>query len=155
MNIKTNCRKNSSSPEGKELESCSPAESRERQIHGFAEELVRLAGILVREFQNPPRGGRAKNGQSSSAALLIARLVPGLDQSAWKKLAKKYALDSWLSIPVGRDSAVSAAGMASVLGDLLGGGNRKAQDEFAGRNCMVLADEKKFLFSYQEQARHV
>jgi hypothetical protein len=149
MNIKTNCRKNSSLSGGKEPESA-PAESRERQIRSFAEELVRLAGILVHEVQNPPRGGRVKSGQSAAAAVLVARLVPGLDQSAWKRMVKKYALDSWLSFPVGRDGAGCAASMASALGGIPGGGNRKVPDEFAGRNCMVLADEKKFLFSYQE-----
>jgi hypothetical protein len=122
----------------------------EQQIQQLAEELIRVAGILTREFKELSQNKPADISQADSATVLIARLVPGLNQSIWKKLVKKYELDSWLSIPVGPGAEDSVASIASALGNILSTRDQDALDEFTSRRCMVLADEKKFLFSYQE-----
>jgi hypothetical protein len=117
-------------------------ENEDQQIHNLAEELVKVAGILAREGHGLRDAGEA--------TVLIARLVPGLNQKIWKRLVKKYALDAWLSIPVGQTAENSVASIASALGNILSARDQDALDEFTSRRCMVQADEKKFLFSYQE-----
>ncbi|MDR2825641.1 MAG: hypothetical protein LBV76_02465 [Deltaproteobacteria bacterium] len=125
-------------------------ESEEQQIQQLAEELIRVAGILTSEFKNLAQKNPTDSRKADSATVLIARLVPGLNQNIWKKLVKKYELDSWLSIPVGHGAENSVASIASALGDILSTRDQDALDEFTSRRCMVQADEKKFLFSYQE-----
>ncbi|MDR1242105.1 MAG: hypothetical protein LBM00_04880 [Deltaproteobacteria bacterium] len=144
MNTKAGSPPNDPRPKGK-ISRARGAENAEGQIRELAEELVGIADILVREFAALPQGNR-----ENAATVLIARLVPGLDQRVWKQLAKKHALDAWLSIPVGQAEGESAASIASALGDILSAKNREAMDEFTSRRCMVRADEKQFLFSYRE-----
>ncbi len=61
---------------------------------------------------------RAASGQSGSA-MLLARLVEGLDQEDWKKLASDARLEHWLGIPLRSSGAQSLAAFQDTLEELV------------------------------------
>lgn len=93
-------------------------------IKKLANELSTVAKLLASEIPGGLPEGLAESPAGTAhgkddGAVLIGRLVQGLDAAVWNDLVRQCGLDSWLAIPLGKKAGSNLQNLADALDRLV------------------------------------